>query len=342
MRRALAQAQPGVGVPANAPSRHDAQERDITILVRHDGTDAPLTNAEVIVLGSTTRRFTGADGIAVLRVPAGRDVTLRVRQIGFVFRDQVVPASEAGTITVRLARIPFALPVVSTRASSACDGITASDGALESWALSQLREGAERYEAFRKEYPFDVRVIRRTITEPRRPRQRIGDVRERTTSARWGEPYRVGQVVHEQALGFSVPILFVSTLGDSAFWDAHCADRAVIDTSAAGPVVRLRFVPAQSIRTTDWEGEAYIDSTTSALRRVDFRLRVAGRGGPSRFEGYTTFREISPYVQVPDTTVAIWWRSAPEAGAPWGDPHVVQRVAVESLTFKRPPPARQP
>lgn len=318
-----------------APVLGRAQPRDLVVVVRAEVDDRPLHNAEVIVAGTDNRRFTNTSGVALVRVAASVR-SLRVRQIGFAFRDVAVPAGD--TVEVRLARIPFALPQVRTSAASACEGITPTDGELEAWALAQLREGAERYESFRKAYPFEVTQVRRTVTAPRTKREQVRDVRERVSSARWGERYQRGLVVQEAPLGFSVPILFLATLGDSAFWDHHCASRAEVSTVDSSRVVQLAFVPARHVGTTDWAGVAYLDSATSALRKVEFRLQVQGRGGPRRFEGYTTFREPSPFIQVPDTTIAFWWRVAPTEGEDWGLPAVVQRVAVQLLRFRKDPP----
>jgi hypothetical protein len=271
----------------------------------------------------------------VLRVRDGSG-TLRVRQIGFTFRDVAIPASD--TVQVRLTRLPFALPQVQTLASNACEGITPANGTLEAWALAQLREGAERYEAFRRAYPFEVSQVRRTISMPRTARQQIRDVKESVSSAKWGERYERGGVVVESHLGFSVPILFLATLGDSAFWEHHCAERAEVVSVDSTRVVQLSFVPANHVQSTDWTGVAFLDSASSALRKVEFRLRVNGRSGPRRFEGYTTFRQPSPFIQVPDTTIAWWWRADPPEGTEWGLPAVLQRIAVQSLKFRRQPP----
>ena len=313
-----------------------AQERTVAVTVRGEPEGRLLPNAELIVLRGGAHRFTGSDGVARLRLP-GEGVTVRVRQIGYVFRDVEVPAG-ATELEVALQRLPFALPTVRANANSACDGITPADGALEAWALAQLREGAERYEAYRKEYPFDVTQRRRTVESPGTPRALAREHKETIGSANWGERYVRGDVVRETAFGFSVPILFLATLGDSAFWDHHCAEHAVVEGDSVGRKVRLRFVPATTVRTTDWIGDAWLDSTTSALIRVDFRLRVSGKSGPRRFEGYTTFRQAAPFIQVPDSTVAIWWRQPPADTAQWGLPSVVQGVMVEGLKFKRARP----
>ena len=260
-----------------------------------------------------------------------------MRQLGYTFED-VSLAAGATSIEVLLHRIPFALPAMRTRASSACDGITPADGALEAWALEQLRESAERYATFTSAYPFDVlTVLRHTVQSPGTVRTRADRVLEKTHSGEWGEKYRRGEVVLATRLGFSVAILFVATLGDSAFWDYHCASRASVGGDSSSRQVRLLFVPASNVTTTDWEGEATIDSATSALKRVDFRLRVAGQLGPRRFEGYTTFREVSPFIRVPDTTAAMWWRREPEVEGEWGQPSVIQQIHVQTLRFRKTP-----
>jgi hypothetical protein len=319
-----------------AAVRVDGQDRDLAVTVRTDPGGLLLPNAEVIVLRTGERRFTSSDGVARLRHDLSTEQQLRVRQLGYTFRDVTVPAG-ATTLEVLLQRIPFALPAMRTRAPSACDGITPTDGALEAWALEQLRESAERYATFTTAYPFDVTVLRHTVLSPGTRRAYAEKRREKTHSGAWGEKYRRGEVVLQAALGFSVAILFVATLGDSAFWDFHCASRASVGGDSSARQVRLLFVPASNVSTPDWEGEAIIDSATSALKRVDFRLRVVGPIGPRRFEGYTTFREVSPFIRVPDTTAAMWWRSDPPVEGEWGLPSVVQRIHVENLKFRKEP-----
>lgn len=314
----------------------DAQQRTVTVTVRTELGSLLLPNAEIIVLQSGDRRFTSADGIARLRLDVSTGHLLRVRQIGYLFRDLTLPAG-ATSIDVELQRVPFALPAMRTRASSACDGITPAGGALEAWALEQLRESAERYATYTKAYPFDVTVLRHTIQMPGTDSARPRLVRQKTHSGAWGEKYRRGEVVLKTDIGFSVAILFVATLGDSTFWDYHCAASASVGGPEGARRVRLFFVPASNVTTTDWEGEATIDSATSALQRVDFRLRVSSPVGPRRFEGYTTFREVSPFIRVPDTTAAIWWRKDPPLKGDWGLPSVVQRIHVEQLRFRRQP-----
>lgn len=323
-----------VGGPLNA------QSKDVVVVVTREVDGTPLQNAEVVVLNSDQRRFTGSDGMVRMRAPVAS--RLRVRQLGYAFKDiAMAQASVAGaavdTIRIQLQATAFALPQVRTTTPSACEGLTPSDGDLEVWALSQLREGAERYESFRKQYPFDVNLERRTVTAPQQNSQKIVDSREKAQSGNWGERYERGEVVRYEGLGFSVSILFLATLGDAQFWEHHCPVKATVVGDSSRRVVRLSFVPGNTIKETDWEGEAYMDSATSVLSRVDFRLRVSGRDTPRRMEGYSTFWQASPGIVVPDTTIAYWWRRDPASGE-WGLPDVIQRIQLSSFKFRREPP----
>lgn len=88
-----------------------------------------------------------------------------------------------------------------------------------------------------------------------------------------------------------------------------------------------------------------LDSATSLLRRVEFRLdRLQPRDTPTRLEGYTTFTSPSPYVVLPDSTVAGWWRTAPgdRKGHVWGpsDAARVTPCGVTPRDWLRPRPDR--
>ena len=61
---------------------------------------------------------------------------------------------------------------------------------------------------------------------------------------------------------------------------------------------------------------------------------------PRRLEGYTTFSAPSPFITIPDSSVAYWWRSNPASEVDWGRPDVLQliRVTAVEYTGSRPPP----
>ncbi len=192
-----------------------AQIPSVLIRVIDSTSQQPLPNAEIIDRVTGVRRFTNAAGEASM--PRGADeLALRGRQIGFQFIDLVVAAS-VDPVTFALARVAYVLPAVHTTTTSACATETDPAAALLSASvLSQLRLGAERYEEFRRAYPFRVQLERRTgdVTSS-------GDVKptrarlETEHSDRWGERYVPNRIVERFPLGFSVPILFLTALADS-------------------------------------------------------------------------------------------------------------------------------
>lgn len=266
--------------------------------------NTPLPNAEVIDRVSGARTFTSTNGIATLRFPASGALSLRIRQLGHAFVDRAVRRADltraADTVVVQLRRIPFALPVLTTTADRDCPTVDPSERSMAFWALDQLRESAERYEQFRTAYPFTYSVERRSVTrEVPGADPKVFTRRERGFSEDWGERYKRGEILSRTRSGFSAQILFVVALADPAFWEHHCVAGARLEGAADRRQVRLYFAPNPKVRTADWEGEALLDSSTSTLQRVDFKLRQIDEYGPRRLEGFTTFRSPSPYIVFP-------------------------------------------
>jgi hypothetical protein len=55
-------------------------------------------------------------------------------------------------------------------------------------------------------------------------------------------------------------------------------------------------------------------------------------------EGYSTFVSPSPFIVVPDTSIAVWWYRS-DARAEVGKPDYVQRVRLQQLKYRyRKPP----
>jgi hypothetical protein len=320
------------------------QPSTLTVRVHEDATRRPLPNAEVVDLGSGMHRFTNEQGEARLVWPAGGTLRLRVRQLGFQMVERTVTRADGSptvdTITFVLKPIPFVLPSVVTTATDRCDeDVDSLARRLSLPALEHLRLGAERYEAFRRAYPFHVRQTRRTISidsagKPKHVRQ----VEERARSEDWGEPYRPGRIVHRTPLGFSVPILFLSALADPDFWERHCFVVRGVEGLHERRVLRLEFTPARGVHGAEWAGAAFTDSVTSILRRVEFTLAGLRKDdSPTRLEGYTTFTSPSPFIAIPESTVAVWWRRPPRDTA-WGMPDVVQLLRVIELQYRKAKP----
>jgi hypothetical protein len=318
-----------------------------TILVVHvvdSASRRPLPNAEVTA--TPTRRLTDANGNARFPWPADGSLKIRVRQIGFrhaertFHRGKSLTARE-DTVVVALQTAAFALPQMVTKADVRCDSsLDSATLALSTSSMELLRFGAEQYNSFRATYPFYVTLARRTVRSAALKGPRVEETKEVAESESYGDVYKPGQVLLRIPNGYYLPVLFVSALADSAFWDRHCFAAKGIQTRDGRRVIQLDFIPARGIREADWEGSAWIDSAASVLRRVDFRLvNVHERGAPQRYEGYTTFAMPSPFIAVPDSTFAWWWTlTTPSPSDDKFTADVLQFLTVHELVYKREKP----
>lgn len=328
-------------VDAQQPASPDLGQ-PVTVRVVDESTLQSLPNAEVAVLASGRRFLTNSLGEIRLSRPAGGPFVIQVRQIGFrpVSRDL---AAASGTVVVRLARVAYELPRVVTTADPGCADLPDQASAeLSARALEQLRASAERYEFFRREYPFELEIGRRSAQSAGgRTPERVVESIAMSNSEVWREPYRPGRVLLREPgrIGFKVPILFLATLADSTFWAHHCFSARGVELRDGRPVIRLEFAPTSRVRAPDWAGVALLDSATSELRRIEFHMTGLQWGSrPRRFEGYTTFAAPSPFIVVPDTTLAVWWRGEPNRRGEWGPADVGQMLYIRKLTWRRGEP----
>jgi hypothetical protein len=286
----------------------------------------PVPNAEITARerrGATEvqrRGLTDARGEVRMLYPEDGELRVHVRQIGFryadrTFRRNTASGAEEDTAVVALERLGFALPQVVVRAERNCkQPVDPSSAALTAASMELLRFGAEQFENFRRSYPFDFTLEQRTtgtsfgMTRPR-PRVQVDTL----ASMAWGDRYVPGQVVMQRSRDeYFVPLLFVSALADSAFWELHCFVARGVESRDGRRLIRLDFSPTLDVSEPDWEGSAWLDSARSVLARVDFRLtNLRSAIGPQRFGGYTVFSTPTPYIARPDSTVASWITGSP-------------------------------
>jgi hypothetical protein len=237
-----------------------------------------------------------------------------------------------------MSRVAYVISTVisTSRCSTAADSASLDLSLSE---LDQLKQAAGKFDQFRRLYPFEVTIERRTAAIPQNGKvKRIIAAREKIRSENLGEAYRPGDIVQYRSGDFSVPLLFLSTLGDSVFWEHHCFIARGVEWYEGARVVRLEFSPTADVTGPDYEGAALLDSATSYLLRVDFHLaNLHPRSTPRRLEGYITFMSPSPFVMMPDTTVAIWWLRNVE-GSEWGNPDVAQRLHLEEIKYRKETP----
>ena len=119
---------------------------------------------DVIDLGGGQHRFTDENGRTRVTWPANGVLTLRVREVGYPPRQRTLRQSDASgaTATFEMTRVAYVISPV--KATSHCSSSAAADsGALDLSvsALDQLKQGAEKYDQFRRHYPFEATVERR-------------------------------------------------------------------------------------------------------------------------------------------------------------------------------------
>lgn len=326
-------------------TRHsEPQPSTIVVTVVDSLAHYPLANADVVDFATGQHRFTDESGKAILTWPSNGQLRLRVRQVGYQPRQRGLERGSAGTgATFEMTKVAYVLSTV--QATSRCsihDDTTSHD--LSYAVLDQLKQGAEKYEEFRKLYPFELSVEHRIAAVPAdsQPPQIIASTKK-FRSDNFEARYKPGDIIEYSRGTFHVPILFLSALADSVFWENHCFVASGSQTYNGAPIVRLDFRPRTDLITADYEGSALLDSATSYLRRVDFRLtNLTDRRGPKRLEGYVTYMSPSPYVVVPDTAVAIWWVRKVNKDD-WGKPDYMQRLKTEELRYrKQKPPGYDP
>ncbi len=244
---------------------------------------------------------------------------------------------QPSTITITVLDAGASYPRATTEDSASL--------ALSVAVLDQLEQAAEKYNEFRRLYPFEMHIERRTAPVSTSGKiTRVYKTRETYRSDSGGNDYRPGDIIQYSRGDFLVPILVLPNLADTVFWDHHCFIARGIEPYLGTRVVRLDFSPRSDVSGPDWEGAAFIDSATSLLRRIDFRVvHPPARGGPKRLEGYTTFSSPSPYIIIPDTTGASWWMHEPDEKNDWGQPNFVQVLFVEEVKYRKAkPPTYQP
>jgi hypothetical protein len=291
-----------------------------TLLLRvvDSASQLPIPNVEITA--HERRGLTDVRGEVRVFYPEDGELLVRIRQIGFRYADRTFRRDPSrtteDTAVVALARIGFALPQVVVRAERNCkEPVEPSYAALTEASMELLRFGAEQFENFRRAYPFDFALEQRTsvalsfgVARPRlRPRI------DTLESNKWGDRYMPGKVVIQSGRDeYFVPLLFVSALADSMFWNRHCFAARGVESRDGRRLIRLDFSPTLDVRDPDWEGSAWLDSARSVLARVDFQLtNLRSAIGPQRFGGYTVFSTPTPYIARPDSTVATWITAAP-------------------------------
>ena len=337
--------------PTSRPQTRTVAVPAVLLLrVVDSATRAPVPNAEVTAWSK--RGLTDSRGEVRVLYPEDGVLRVRVRQLGFryhdrTFRRDTASRADEDTAVVAIARMGFALPQRVVRAERRCNGESDAERVpLSQASMELLRFGAEQFENLRRAYPFSLAMERRTtLTTAGRTIRRSFEL-DTTASNKWGDRYTPGQVVVQSGRDeYFVPLLFVSALADSAFWDRHCFVARGVESRDGRRLIRLDFSPALYIHEPEWEGSAWLDSARSVLARVDFRLTNLPRTvGLQQLEGYTVFSTPTPYIAMPDSTLVSW-----TIGVQGSPKFVVQRqgatqtLVILDVVYRRAkPPTAEP
>ena len=319
------------------------QPATVLVTVVDEFSRRELTNAEIVDLATGQHRFTDDHGQVRVGIPASAPVRIRVREIGYQPVERSVDrASAAEGVVVELKRVAYVIsPVRATSARCSIDADSASR-LVSASALSQLQASAEKWESFRRAYPFDAEIERRTAyvngaSTPRRIEREKETLRSDDDQDRYtpGEIfiYRPGRLVAE------ISLLSISMLADQKFWDHHCFAVRGVESLNGSRVIRLEFSPSGEVKGPDWSGAALLDSATSYLKRVDFQAEnLGGNYSIRRLVGYRTFISPSPFVVMPDSSVAAWWKREPNRNGEWGNPDVAQGLTIITLKYRKATP----
>ena len=269
----------------------------------------PLSNSLVSLPALQITRFTDVTGgLTLANLPPG-PLQIEIRRLGFQPRDTVVELTAGSTQTVKvtLTRVALRLMSIQVVAMERCEhpGPPAphADAALAA-AFEQLRMNANQYTALTRAYPFTY-SLQRSFGRIKRDNSRLvqkSDVIEVSGVPNW--TYAPGRVVvpnpepEHGVLFMHLPTMDV--FADSVFIANHCFHNGGIEQVDDGQsYFRIDFVPASSLRASDYEGSIYLDLESLIVRRTVLRLtqlpRIRHLLG---LEATTDFIEVAPSVPV--------------------------------------------
>jgi hypothetical protein len=234
-----------------------------------------------------------------------------VRQVGYRPFDSTVVKIE-GTplvVPVNLEPLVIELTAITVAVPRSCAAPGPPDSALApelSAVFDQLRQNAERYAFLSDSYPFHYRMARAFADHDESGRivWSASDTVRYLSSGR--VRYRPGQVLAlgpgpERSLAKVIRLPTLSDFADSAFQANHCFYFAGTVERDSARLVRFDFVPVDSLRTPDIEGEVDLDARSFQIRSATIRLTRVGRAMPGLVSTSSTivFAELYPNIVLP-------------------------------------------
>ncbi len=301
----------------------------LTGMVRDSASGFPVAYALVVLASPPLRVFASEGGRFTLSGLIPGRVSVRVQQIGYravtlMLEVDTDPAvAGAPGLVVPLARQIFQLPEIIVE-GDICSGARERSGSAEDGLLGAVYQNAERLFTLQEDYPFEETYQETTarydssgspidgrVDTGRYDSRRILRYERGHVTVREG-PFRV-----ESALYFQP-----SDLARNEFRRTHCFWYAGNDSVAGAVAYRFEFAPLKNVKTIDWAGSLFIDSTSMVLVRSEARLvNLTRRNSSFRSASCTlAYREVVPTLvtpaqarcvsrheaKLPYTTVARW------------------------------------
>lgn len=273
-------------------------------------TGEPVPYALVRLVPKHGQRFTDQRGVFVFADVAPGAHRLEVRQLGFEPFDSSVTISPTGaTIRVSLRPLAIQLDAVTVSAPMRCTSPGPPDstkGRALALLFAQMIENARRYTVLADSYPYTYRMERTSVAYDKVSRV-IWSARDTVEYGSDGTVrYRPGDVVRwgPGPSGRRDRVLDLPTLpdfADPAFHANHCFAFGGVVEQEGQPLVRFEFRAAESLRTSDIEGEVDLDPRSYQIRRATVRLTHPERAvrGLASATSTVWFGEIRPSVVVP-------------------------------------------
>jgi len=280
------------------------------VVVTHS--EVPVSYAVIGAKPGTPDRFTGSDGVFVLRDLRPGKITLSARHIGYTPLDTTIDVAAGDSVNVRLelALITIRLPADHALADG-CAHPGDSKAKLSSELavlFDQLQQNAERNRLLSTSYPFEV-IIERKVTKPEPALQArfvAYDTVIRSSVRPWHyEPGRMlgTREIESGALGgkwYTVTMPELADFADQRFLENHCFDYGGQDVFDGDTLLRMDFVPSPVVHAPDVGGSIYLDPRTFQLRMMQLTLVNLTRELRDQISGQSIVARFKePYAGVP-------------------------------------------
>ncbi len=335
----------GLAHPAAAQQRTDV----VLGTVRAGGARMPYA----VVQFSNGMQFTDDSGdFRVPNVPPG-SYRLYIRQVGFRPFDTTVVKTAGSALVVPVAMEPLVieLAAITVEVPRSCSTPGPPDSAVSpqlAAVFDQLRQNAERYAFLADSYPFHYRLSQVIADYDARGRV-VWTAADTVSLLSSGRPhYHPGRVIalapgpeHTLEKVFLLPTL--ADFADSVFEANHCFYYAGTVDGDSGRYVRFDYVPSDSLRYPDIEGEVDLDARSFQIRTAIIRLTRVARAMPGLTSTNATIRfaELYPNIVVP---VRVEGQDIPEPRFDVKTPisRSVETQQLIDVHFERPLPGAKP